>query len=112
MRLMRMALGFLFFSQVIMVGFDASGNIAAIADTGTAEGGNGGLDMAASTLSVQGGRELSSFLSETVNRGDVPGVVVLVTAPDHVLYHEAFGKMSVAQGVEMRKDAIFRVASI
>jgi CubicO group peptidase (beta-lactamase class C family) len=60
----------------------------------------------------QGARELSSFLGEAVSRGDVPGVVVLVTAPDRVLYHEAFGKMNSAQGVAMRKDAIFRIASM
>ncbi len=55
---------------------------------------------------------LSSFLSDAVSHGDVPGVVVLVTTPDRVIYHEAFGKMNVAQGVEMRKDAIFRIASM
>ena len=55
---------------------------------------------------------LSSFLSDAVSHGDVPGVVVLVTTPDRVIYHEAFGKMNVAQGVEMRKDSIFRIASM
>jgi CubicO group peptidase (beta-lactamase class C family) len=55
---------------------------------------------------------LSSFLAEAVSRGEVPGVVVLVVAPNRVLYHEAFGKMNVAQGVGMRKDAIFRIASM
>ncbi len=55
---------------------------------------------------------LSSFLSDAVSHGDVPGVVVLVTTRDRVIYHEAFGKMNVAQGVEMRKDAIFRIASM
>jgi CubicO group peptidase (beta-lactamase class C family) len=47
-----------------------------------------------------------------VTRGDVPGVVVLVVATDRVLYHEAFGRMDVARGVDMRKDAIFRIASM
>jgi len=55
---------------------------------------------------------LSTFLSDTVKRGDVPGVVVLVVAPDRVLYHEAFGKMDTAHGVDMQKDAIFRIASM
>ncbi len=55
---------------------------------------------------------LSSFLSDTVRRGDVPGVIVLVTAPDRVLYHEAFGKMDTAHDVDMRKDAIVRIASM
>ncbi len=55
---------------------------------------------------------LSSFLEQAVHRGDVPGVVVLVTTPDRVLYHEAFGTMNSAQHVPMRKDAIFRIASM
>ncbi len=42
----------------------------------------------------------------------VPGVVVLVLSPDGVLYHEAFGEMDTAHGVPMRKDAIFRIASM
>ena len=63
-------------------------------------------------LDSQGVRALSSFLVEAVSRGDVPGVVVLVTAADRVLYHEAFGEMNSARHVEMRRDAIFRIASM
>jgi CubicO group peptidase (beta-lactamase class C family) len=61
---------------------------------------------------AKGRDALSSFLAEAVSRGEVPGVVVLVVAPDLVLYHEAFGRMNVAQGVDMRKDGIFRIASM
>ena len=64
------------------------------------------------SLDAGGARALSSFLAEAVSRGDVPGAVVLVTAPDRVLYHEAFGKMNSAAGIGMRKDAIFRIASM
>jgi len=64
------------------------------------------------SLGAQGAGALSRFLAEAVSRGEVPGVVVLVAAPERVLYHEAFGKMNVTQGVEMRKDAIFRIASM
>jgi len=63
-------------------------------------------------LDAEGSSALSRFLTQAVSRGDVPGVVVLVTAPDRVLYHEAFGKMNLAQRVDMRKDAIFRIASM
>jgi methyl acetate hydrolase len=66
----------------------------------------------APTLAASGPAALTGFLAEAVSRGDVPGVVVLVVAPDRVLYHEAFGRMNVAQGVDMRKDAIFRIASM
>jgi methyl acetate hydrolase len=63
-------------------------------------------------LNAQGALALNTFLNESVSRGDVPGAVVLVTARDRVLYHEAFGKMNTAQGANMRKDAIFRIASM
>ena len=42
----------------------------------------------------------------------MPGAVVLVTAPDRVLYHDAFGKMNDAKGTPMAKDAIFNIASM
>jgi methyl acetate hydrolase len=110
MKLIR--LSFLFFSQLILAGFAQVGTVAAFVGTATKGGGNGGPATDSPTLDPQGTRTLSTFLAETVNRGDVPGVVVLVTAPDRILYHEAFGKMNVAQGVEMQKDAIFRIASM
>ena len=57
-------------------------------------------------------RRSGRFSKGAVARGDVPGVVVLVTAPDRVLYHEAFGKMNVAKGIDMQKDTIFNIASM
>ena len=58
------------------------------------------------------GAALTAFLQEAVSRGDVPGVVVAVTGPDRLLYHEAFGSMNVAQKAAMSKDAIFNIASM
>ncbi len=63
-------------------------------------------------LDTQGASAIGTFLKSAIARGDVPGVVVLVTAPDRVLYHEAFGKMSLGQGTEMQKDSIFNIASM
>jgi len=63
-------------------------------------------------LNAQGGAAIGSFLKAATDRGDVPGVVVLVTGPDRVLYHEAFGKMSITRGLEMKKDTIFNIASM
>ena len=63
-------------------------------------------------LSTQGGAAIGTFLKSAIDRGDVPGVVVLVTAPDRVLYHEAFGKMSITKGLDMKKDTIFNIASM
>ncbi len=89
MKLIRIS--FWFFYQLILIGF---------------------AQAASPILDLQGARAISTFLADTVSRGDVPGVVVLVTAPDRVLYHEGFGKMNVAEGVAMQKDAIFRIASM
>jgi CubicO group peptidase (beta-lactamase class C family) len=63
-------------------------------------------------LSIQGGAAIGTFLKSAIDRGDVPGVVVLVAAPDRVLYHEAFGKMSITKGLDMKKDTIFNIASM
>jgi CubicO group peptidase (beta-lactamase class C family) len=63
-------------------------------------------------LSTQGGAAIGAFLKAATDRGDVPGVVVLITGPDRVLYHEAFGKMSIGKGLEMKKDTIFNIASM
>lgn len=63
-------------------------------------------------LHATGAAAISSLLSAAVRQGDVPGVVVLITAPDRVLYHQAFGKMDVARDLDMRKDSIFRIASM
>lgn len=66
----------------------------------------------APVIPSQGAAALSGFLQETVTRGDVPGVVVMVVGPDAVLYHEAFGKLNAARNVNMSRDAIFRIASM
>jgi CubicO group peptidase (beta-lactamase class C family) len=72
-----------------------------------------GLPAAAPpALNTEGGAALGSFLKSATDRGDVPGVVVLVTGPDRVLYHEAFGKMSITKGLDMKKDTIFNIASM
>lgn len=64
------------------------------------------------SLTPQGHAELSRFLSESVEKGAIPGAVVLVTSPDAILYHEAFGLMDAARHSPMRRDSIFRIASM
>ena len=63
-------------------------------------------------LNTEGGAALGTFLEAAIDRGDVPGAVVLITGPDRVLYHEAFGRMSTAKALEMKKDTIFNIASM
>ena len=67
---------------------------------------------ASPSIASSGTSAISRFLSDVVARGDVPGVVAMVVGTDKVLYHEAFGKMNVAQGTAMAKDTIFRIASM
>jgi CubicO group peptidase (beta-lactamase class C family) len=55
---------------------------------------------------------MSALLEAAVAAGDVPGAVALVVDRDRVLYHEAFGRLNVANGIAMPKDAIFRIASM
>jgi CubicO group peptidase (beta-lactamase class C family) len=63
-------------------------------------------------LDSRGASAIGTFLQSAIDRGDVPGVVVLVTGPDRVLYHEAFGRMNTAKGIDMKKDTIFNIASM
>src|SRR6185503_17720419 len=64
------------------------------------------------TITTEGSSALTTFLGDAVARGDVPGIVAIVVDRDKVLYHEAFGKMNVAQNTPMVKDTIFRIASM
>jgi methyl acetate hydrolase len=63
-------------------------------------------------IADSGKAALSSSLAASVERGDVPGVVALVVDADSVLYQGAAGQQDVARRVEMKPDAIFRIASM
>jgi CubicO group peptidase (beta-lactamase class C family) len=55
---------------------------------------------------------LDASLRGAVERKDVPGVVVLITDREHVLYQGAFGVADVATGRPLTQDALFRIASM
>ena len=63
-------------------------------------------------ISAAGKAALSQYLTATVDRGDVPGVVALAVDRDSVLYEGAAGKQDVARNVAMRVDTLFRIASM
>src|SRR5262249_19835528 len=67
---------------------------------------------AAPTLPTKATSDLSTFLKDAVDRGDVPGVVVAVVNKDGLLYNEAFGRSSTLAPREMTKDTIFNMASM
>ena len=63
-------------------------------------------------ISAAGETALSQYLTAAVERGDVPGLVTLVVDREGVLYEGAAGKLDVARQVDMRADALFRIASM
>jgi CubicO group peptidase (beta-lactamase class C family) len=66
----------------------------------------------APTVSSRGSAEITAYLAAAVARGDVPGVVALVTNRDRVIYHEAFGQRNDDKKLTMSKDTIFNIASM
>ncbi len=69
-------------------------------------------DDAGSQLGALQAASLDSVLSTAVARGDVPGVVALVTTRDSVLYHRAFGVLEPSGPTPMPTDAIFPIQSM
>src|SRR5258707_2152082 len=74
-----------------------------------------GVAALAGTAGAQqspGAAALDTSLRAAVERKDVPGVVVLVTDRERVLYQGAFGVADVATGRPLAPDALFRIASM
>jgi methyl acetate hydrolase len=63
-------------------------------------------------LSPAGAAEIDAILQRAVQQHAVPGVVAVVANKNAVLYQSAFGLMDVGKQKPMRKDAIFRIASM
>src|SRR5215207_9415886 len=55
---------------------------------------------------------IDTALRTAVERGDVPGVVALVTDREHILYRGAFGVADVSSRRPMAVDSMFRIASM
>jgi len=67
---------------------------------------------AGATLAASGSTALARQLAAAVERGDTPGVVALLVDRDGVLYEGCAGKLDIAGNLPMRRDAIFRIASM
>jgi CubicO group peptidase (beta-lactamase class C family) len=63
------------------------------------------------SLSRRGLARLHDVLRAHVDRGEVPGLVALVARDDDV-HVETLGAMAVGDARPMRRDAIFRIASL
>jgi len=59
-----------------------------------------------------GSAELDAVLQRAVQRNAVPGLVAVVANKDRIIYEVAAGLADVAHRKPMRKDAIFRIASM
>ena len=55
---------------------------------------------------------IDKVLADAVARGDVPGVVAMVTDRHGIVYQGAFGMADVASGKPMTVDTMFRIASM
>jgi CubicO group peptidase (beta-lactamase class C family) len=67
--------------------------------------------MTAKTLSKSRVERLHQVLSGHIHRGDMPGLVALVSCHDDV-HIETLGTMSVGHPAPMKRDTIFRIASL
>ncbi len=54
---------------------------------------------------------IDAMCKESVENGDVPGIVALVARNGKIVLHEAYGMADNESGREMKKDDIFRIAS-
>ncbi|MBN1953204.1 MAG: beta-lactamase family protein [Bacteroidales bacterium] len=54
---------------------------------------------------------IDAMLTESVEKGEIPGAVALVARDGKIVYHKAFGMADNQEGRELKKDDIFRIAS-
>jgi methyl acetate hydrolase len=63
-------------------------------------------------LSDAGKAEIAKVATAATARGEVPAVVTMIVNRGGILYEGAAGKQDVARGVDLKPDAIFRIASM
>lgn len=66
---------------------------------------------ASAGMSAERLARIDAMCQQAVEEGSVPGIVALVARKGKIVYHKAFGQANNATGKEMKKDAIFRIAS-
>lgn len=64
------------------------------------------------TISQIGIMQVDEVLREAVERQLVPGVTAVIANQDRILYDQALGAQDLANHVGMRRDTIFRIASM
>ena len=61
---------------------------------------------------MNGISDLDQYFSGIVDQNKIPGVVAAVLHKNQLIYHQAFGKMDVANNIEMQVDSFFQIASM
>ncbi|MCC5937036.1 MAG: beta-lactamase family protein [Lunatimonas sp.] len=56
-------------------------------------------------------QRIDAMLQQSVQDGDIPGVVALIARNGKIVYHQAYGVADVGSGRALKKDDIFRIAS-
>ncbi len=62
-------------------------------------------------MSVERLERIDAMCKESIEDGDVPGIVALVARNGKIVFHKAYGKADSESGRSMKKDDIFRIAS-
>ncbi|MCK5135019.1 MAG: beta-lactamase family protein [Bacteroidales bacterium] len=62
-------------------------------------------------MSTERLNRMDAIFKESINNGDVPGIVALVARNGKVVFHEAYGMADTESDRKMKKDDIFRIAS-
>ena len=64
------------------------------------------------SISENGKTKIDRLFQEAVDRNEIPGVVAIVANKGEILYHNSFGKLDVANNIDMPRNAIFDIASM
>lgn len=56
-------------------------------------------------------QRIDAMLKQSVEDGDIPGVVALIARNGKIVYHQAYGVADVGSARPLKKDDIFRIAS-
>ena len=63
-------------------------------------------------LSSERLKRISTTLQADVDKGAIPGAVVMIVRKGRVAYYESFGYQDREKKIPMQRDSIFRVASM
>ncbi|UCC38319.1 MAG: beta-lactamase family protein [Candidatus Aminicenantes bacterium] len=57
-------------------------------------------------------KRIQKIIQNHIEKGELAGTVTLIARHGKIVQHEAFGQMSIEEGIPMTRDAIFRIASM